>query len=118
MAIETKKLPYEILVRFDENGRVRGAHVIWAYKTSDGDRVVSYAPGGAEPAGAGGADFPLADVVTEAVAGGLQVNSDLVGEVAELKRALAKHELNSAAAIDAKDKEIASLKAMLSSRAA
>lgn len=84
--MDTKKLPYEILVRFDEDGAVKGAHVIWAYKVTDGDRAVSYQPGPAERAGNSFTGFPLSDAVSEALAGGLEKAAAMLHENASLKQ--------------------------------
>lgn len=69
--METQKLPYEVLIRFDQSGAVQGAHVVWAYKITDGNAVLAYQPGSAETAGAAGSDFPLTDAVNAAIVQGL-----------------------------------------------
>lgn len=65
--MQTIKLPYEMLARWDQKGILRGAHIQWRYVTRDGDKVVSEAVSAAEPVAvadhAGG--FPLADLMNE-----------------------------------------------------
>lgn len=63
--MQTKKLPYEFLARWDQDGRLAGAHAQFRYVTLAGDgSVVGEFTGPAEPvAVAGNAGFPLADIL-------------------------------------------------------
>lgn len=97
--MKTEKLPYELLVRWGEDGAIRGAHVIFAYRVTDGDEVVSYQPGTAVPAGERGAGFPLSTAVTKALAAGLAAAAP---KLAEYDALLAERDALLAAINDAK----------------
>lgn len=73
--METIKRPYEVLIRFDQDGAVRGAHVIWRYMTVENGIVVSDTPGAPVAAGEAGADFPLSAAVNSAIEEGLRLSS-------------------------------------------
>lgn len=65
--MQTTKQPYELLVRWDSEGRLAGAHVQWRYITKDGDTIVAEAVTGAESVAIGAqAGFPLSDILTPA----------------------------------------------------
>ena len=64
--LSTQKIPYEFLVRCDEDG-IKGAHVQWLYVTKDGDKVVATQISQAEKVAIlDSEDFgvPLADVLS------------------------------------------------------
>lgn len=80
--MKTESRPYEVVVRFDEAGAVRGAHVQWADVLLNDDGTVAKDPGGntmlwrpgtAVPAGSGPSGFPLDKVVSDAIAVGLGI---------------------------------------------
>lgn len=63
--MQTLKQPYELLVRWERDGKLAGAHVQWRYVTQVDDQVVAEAISAAEPvAVAGQAGFPLCDVLS------------------------------------------------------
>lgn len=47
--METIKVPYELLVRWNQTGALAGAHVQWRYVTRDGEATVGETLGTAEP---------------------------------------------------------------------
>lgn len=108
--MNTEKIPYELLVRFDQNGAVAGAHVIWAYKVSDGDKVVSYQPGQAERAGEAISGFPLSAAVSEALAEGLKKAAAVLEENEALKSSLRAKE----ASIEQLEQELVSARSAAS----
>lgn len=62
--METSKHPYEFLVRWDQQGMLSGAHVIWRYVMRDGDVIVTESLSLAEPVAVGlSGGFPLADIL-------------------------------------------------------
>lgn len=78
--IDDKKVPYEILIRFGEDGKPKGAHVQYRrIVTLDGE-ILKDEPLPAEPLGL--ADFPTSDVMNETTAAAL-------ARVTELEAALA-----------------------------
>lgn len=87
--MQTVKLPYEVLIRFDQDGAVQGAHVIWAFKVmSDDGSVVAYQSGGAEDAGDPTSKFPLSGAVSDAIIAAFQDRTKLLADhAAELKAA-------------------------------
>ncbi|KAA0593711.1 hypothetical protein J2848_006741 [Azospirillum lipoferum] len=65
--MRTTKLPYEFLVRWDQQGNLAGAHVQFRFVTTDeSGTVIGEFVGPAEPVAAAGANgFPLAAVLTQ-----------------------------------------------------
>jgi hypothetical protein len=62
--METTKQPYEFLARWDQSGRLVGAHVQWRYVTTENGEVVAEGVTAAEPvAVSGNAGFPLSDLI-------------------------------------------------------
>lgn len=62
---EILKQPYELLVRWDADGRISGAHVQWRHLLLEAGRTVGESLSPAEPVAAGLAGgFPLADILT------------------------------------------------------
>ncbi|WP_448206483.1 hypothetical protein [Azospirillum sp. sgz302134] len=79
--MQTTKQPYELLVRWDRNGHLAGAHVQFRYVTLDGS-ITSETLGPAQPVALGAADgFPLGDILSEVQASAL---ADLEAARAEL----------------------------------
>lgn len=94
--MQTTKHPYELLIRWDQNGALAGAHVQYRYviNRDDGERI-GETLGKAEPLALG--DFPLTDVLSQAQADALAqvmavaVERDaLMARVAELEARLSK----------------------------
>lgn len=85
--METKRLPYELLFRWDDEGRVSGAHVAWRYVTMDGKTKVGEFVSDPIPVGMNKrADgFPLSDVLSEAQA---SMAAELGARAAEIERLL------------------------------
>lgn len=65
--METVKRPYEFLARWDQDGRLIGAHVQWRYIIKDGDQVIGESVANAEPVAieAGKSGFPISDILNE-----------------------------------------------------
>ncbi|PWC40465.1 hypothetical protein [Azospirillum sp. TSO35-2] len=65
--MQTMKLPYEFLVRWDQQGNLAGAHAQFRYVTTDeAGTVIGEFVGPAEPVVVAGANgFPLAAVLTQ-----------------------------------------------------
>lgn len=83
--MQTLKLPYEVLIRWNQEGAISGAHQIWAYKIIEDDGSIKYNVGHAESAGAVGADFPLHDAVNDVILTALQ---DRASEIAAHEKAI------------------------------
>lgn len=49
MALSDKTVLYEVLIRFDDDGKIKGAHQIKARIINDGGKVLAHIPGMAEP---------------------------------------------------------------------
>lgn len=66
--MRTTRLPYELLIRWDRDGRLAGAHAQFRYVTTNDDgSVAGEFLGAAEPLSSAGADgFPLSDVLSQA----------------------------------------------------
>jgi hypothetical protein len=62
--MHTTKRPYELLIRWDQQGQLAGAHVQYRYVIQDDGQVVGESVGKAEPLSLG--EFPLADLLNEA----------------------------------------------------
>lgn len=112
--MQTMKRPYELLLRWDQQGRLSGAHVQHRYVIEDGGKIVGESVGPAEPLSLETAEeFPLADILTQA-------QSDaLVGKAAaeaERDTARAAHE-DALAALSQVTAERDTLAAALASRA-
>lgn len=83
--MQTTKQPYELLIRWDQEGALSGAHVQHRYIIRDGDKVISESLSDAEPLALDG--FPLGDVLGEAQIAALteceRLRSDLEAARAE-----------------------------------
>lgn len=116
MAIETIKQPYEFLARWDQQGKLVGAHVQFRYVTMDGDKVVAEGTPGAEPVALNKGDpgFPLADILDalhvtavaafNAASARIETlqseTADLAAQNAELRAVVAKTVAGETAAVD------------------
>ncbi|CAO3372906.1 hypothetical protein [Azospirillum argentinense] len=70
--MQTTKHPYELLVRWDQNGALAGAHVQYRYVIRDGAAVIGESVGGAEPLTLDTASgFPLGDLLAQTQADAL-----------------------------------------------
>jgi hypothetical protein len=72
--MNTVKKPYELLVRWGPDGKLRGAHVQWTMLvTDDIGAVIGCYPGNVEPLALtqGQAGFPLADILSQTQADAL-----------------------------------------------
>ena len=89
--MQTNRLPYEFLVRWDHTGRLSGAHAQFRYVTTAPDgAVIAEAVGAAEPVAVAGAEgFPLADILSEAHAAALTSLAEVTAERDQLRVDLA-----------------------------
>lgn len=79
--MERVRHPYELLIRWDSQGRLAAAHVQWRDLVTDGATVVAETLSDATPVGvAGAAGFPLSDVLE-------RVHVDALTRIAELEAA-------------------------------
>jgi hypothetical protein len=68
--MDVTKQPYELLIRWDKDGKIAGAHVQWRYVIRDPEQpgqIVGETVTGAEPVSLDGeaAGFPLADILDQ-----------------------------------------------------
>lgn len=78
--------PYELLVRWDSDGNLQGAHVGWRDVVMEGAVKVSEAVRPVEPVDIGqGKGFPLADILSLVQAATLAANARLTAEKAALE---------------------------------
>lgn len=120
MAIETKKVPYELLARWDEDGKIKGAHVGFALVTNEDGKRLSWTPLDVMAVDIGqGKGFPLKDILdqvhTDALIDRDAAIADKTTADTEKQAALAdcaKHE----STIAEQAKQIESLKAALAER--
>lgn len=82
--MNTTKKPYELLIRWDQEGKLAGAHVQYRFVITDGDAVVAESVGQAEPLSLAG--FPLSEVLSTAQA-------DALAECESLRTSLAASQL-------------------------
>ena len=87
--METTKQPYELLVRWGPDGKLKGAHIQWCYVTTDGGKRVSESVGDAEPVDVS-KGFPLQDVLNKAQAEALEGLSKRDEAIAALSTDLRK----------------------------
>jgi hypothetical protein len=74
--MQTTKHPYELLIRWDQQGQLAGAHVQYRYVIKDSDQIIGESVGQAEPLTIG--DFPLTDLLN-------QVQADALAKIEQLK---------------------------------
>lgn len=79
MTTTTTKQPYELLIRWNQDGQLAGAHVQYRYVIKEGEQIVSESVGLAESLALGG--FPLADVLNTAQEAALVDNARLSAEL-------------------------------------
>lgn len=101
--MQTLKQPYEVLVRWDQDGRLQGAQVQYRYVIKDSDQIVGESVSGPEPVTVG-VDFPLSDIMT-------QVGSDALAEITRLKRDAEQAQQAASATMQEQATEIARLTA-------
>lgn len=88
--MQTTKQPYELLVRWDQNGQLAGAQVQHRFVTRAGEAVIGEFVGNAEPLKLG--DFPLSELLNQAQADALAKAMQLQGLVAELEMSIAERD--------------------------
>ena len=69
--MQVERKPYELLVRWDTDGNLLGAHVQWSNVVTNDDGSKQVYPTTIEPLAltAAGKGFPIADVLNQAAAG-------------------------------------------------
>jgi hypothetical protein len=97
--MSTVKKPYELLVRWGQDGGLQGAHVQWAMLiTDDTGAVIGSYPGEVEPVSLanGQAGFPLGDILSQmqldaltALTAEQERSATLAGQLNEAKAQLA-----------------------------
>lgn len=83
--METTKHPYEMLVRWDQSGKLTGAQMQYRYVIRDGKKIVGESVGNAEPL-AIDKGFPLQDVLTQSQADALATAEAAKLHAAEMER--------------------------------
>lgn len=91
--METTKHPYEMLVRWDQRGKLSGAQMQYRYIIRDGAKIVGESVGNAEPL-ALDKDFPLQDVLTAAQSDALATAETAKAKAAQLEADLAAERSN------------------------
>lgn len=82
MAIEDKKIPYELLVRYGLEGQPAGAHVIYRRRVVMDGEVLKDEIGTAEPIDLAG--FPTNDIMTDTTRDALAEVATLTARIDEL----------------------------------
>lgn len=85
--METTKQPYELLVRWDQDGKLSGAQMQHRYVIRDGAKIVGESVGNAEALDLS-KGFPVQDVLTSAQADALATAEAAKARAAELASAL------------------------------
>lgn len=89
--MKTVEYPYEILVRFDTQGNVTGAHVTKLHHyLTDADEFLFERPGVAEPLSI--ENFPQSDIMSQVQVTALATTQRHIARVAELERLLQEAE--------------------------
>lgn len=83
--MQVEKKPYEMLVRWDADGKLHGAHVQWSNVVTNDDGTKQVYPLDAEPLSLDGNGFPIADVLKEAEAAALASCMDLRAALANVE---------------------------------
>jgi hypothetical protein len=79
--MQTNKRPYEMLIRWNADGVLAGAHVQHRFITTDGASVIGEFLGQAEPLTIqNAAGFPLGDILNEAQAEALAAYGTVLAE--------------------------------------
>lgn len=90
MAFETAAQPYEFLARWDQNGRLAGAHVQRRVITRSDGAILGEFVTPAEPVALdGNGAFPLTDIMTEVQVGAVAQANALADQLAAAQAALA-----------------------------
>ena len=117
MALTKTKTPYEFLARWDDAGILRGAHVVFREAIIDAGVEISSKIGDAMPVSlAGGAGFPLAQILSALNTSAIVDSEAKTAEIATLKTAKADADTARDAAVaekDGKAAEVAELTAQL-----
>ncbi len=95
--MQTKKQPYELLVRWDQAGKLAGAHIQYRYVITDGHTVIGESVGAAEPI-TEDSEFKLTDAMA-------QVQADALARCAHLESANEAMRVQLAHALAKKDAE-------------
>ena len=76
MTMQIERKPYELLVRWDANGKLLGAHIQWSNVVTNDDGSKQLYPITVEPVAltAAGNGVPIADVLNEASLGNVAGN--------------------------------------------
>jgi hypothetical protein len=83
------KTPYEFLVRFNENGDVQGAHVVYLERVYKDKEVINQKTSDPLPISLGiEMGFPLSDILDELQTSYITTNEKLFSENFELKKQL------------------------------
>jgi len=85
--MQTEKRPYELLIRWDKDGTLAGAHVQWRYviKEDDGTVIGESVTGSEAIEAAGRKGFPLHDILSQVQADALVECGKAQARVAELE---------------------------------
>ena len=85
--MQATKQPYELLVRWDQDGKLLGAHVLWRLVIRDEEgKIAGESVTGAEPVDIGGGKgFPMQDILSRAQADALAEFGNAQARVAELE---------------------------------
>lgn len=105
--METKKIPYELLIRWGQSGQLQGAQLQHRYIIKDGDKIVGESLSEVEGLSVSG-DFPLAEVMTVAQASAIEAVGDASQKLQDLQ-----HQFD--AEMQAKDAEMARITAQANS---
>ena len=81
MALTDERIPYELLIRFGDDGAPKAAHVQYRRRVIVDGEVLKDEPEPAEPLTIDG-DFPTSAVLTEATAAALARVTELEGRLA------------------------------------
>ena len=117
MAIELKKTPYEFMARWDDAGNLLGAHVVFREAAVKDGVEISSKYGDVLPVSlAGGAGFPLAQILSALNTSAIVDSEAKAEEIATLKTAKADADTARDEALaekDGKNAEVAALTAQI-----
>lgn len=87
---QTVLLPYELLIRWDDEGNLKGAHLLRMGKVLDDvGNVIAAQPMPPQPIAVGEEGFPLAEVMNQALIDALKQIAILENQVESLNNVLA-----------------------------
>lgn len=119
MAITQTKTPYEFLARWDDAGNLRGAHVVFREAIIDAGVEISSKIGDAMSVSlAGGAGFPLAQILSALNTSAIVDSEAKAAEIAALKTAKTDADTARDGALAEKDAKTAEIAALTSQLAA